>query len=221
MPRLFAGIRARSNLSRYVGSVVYRIKLRSFTPRRFLAVASRFRPFSRDNADDCPRFEDHHENIPFLAVSDASIGRNGRVYDRDELGRAIWPVHVERAQSFPDLVDEGKKRRPPSPIGAFRDSPALAGRMRAFSLEVHALRSRGRPTPSLFSEFPAPRAPPLPPAGPDLRAYISKPVVTAPPRHYLSHASAPIFIGEVIHEASSSSLLPYLPWAHNASFHGD
>lgn len=51
-----------------------------------------------------------------------------------------------------------------------------------------------------------------------VRAYISKPVVTAPPRHYLSHASAPIFIGEVIHEASSSSppllLLPYLPWAH-------
>lgn len=48
-----------------------------------------------------------------------------------------------------------------------------------------------------------------------LCAYISKPVVTAPPRHYLSHASAPIFIGEVIHEASSSSpLLPYPPWAH-------
>lgn len=48
-----------------------------------------------------------------------------------------------------------------------------------------------------------------------LCAYISKPVVTAPPRHYLSHASAPIFIGEVIHEASSSSpLLPYPPWVH-------
>lgn len=54
------------------------------------------------------------------------------------------------------------------------------------------------------------------------RVYISKPVVTAPPSpppsHYLSHASAPIFIGEVIHEASSSSLSPtppppYLP--HN------
>lgn len=56
-----------------------------------------------------------------------------------------------------------------------------------------------------------------------LCAYISKPVVTAPPRHYLSHASAPIFIGEVIHEASSSSpLLPYPPWAHNsARFHGN
>ena len=35
---------------------------------------------------------------------------------------------------------------------------------------------------------------------------ISKPVVTAPPHHYLSHASAPIFI-KVIHEASSSSRL--------------
>lgn len=67
-----------------------------------------------------------------------------------------------------------------------------------------------RPAGRLF-EFPRP------PSAPQVLvygAYISKPVVTAPPRHYLSRASAPIFIGEVIHEASSSSLLPYLPWAH-------
>lgn len=61
-----------------------------------------------------------------------------------------------------------------------------------------------------------------------IRAYISKPVVTAPPLHYLSHASAPIFIGEVIHEASSSSpLLPPSPpplpsvGTQPARFHGD
>lgn len=118
------------------------------------------------------------------------------------------------------------KRRHPRGTRTLQDSPAISlprsARLGAFSrfecTRCSRVASGNYPRRSSRS-FLIPRLGPLPRTssiGTGVRAYISKPVVTAPPRHYLSHASAPIFIGEVIHEASSSSLLfLYLPWAHD------